>query len=94
MAGAGLAGNRPQSAFGASQEGGDASAKRRILSPHIFPFADLLPHMKILGRMGVNVLSPHTWTDVSKRGELRDAKTSVQGTGGGWRKWGMKGKKT
>lgn len=64
----GLAGNLPRSAFGASQEGGDATVKGGILSPHIFPFADLLPYIKILGWMGVNVLSPHTWTSVSKKG--------------------------
>lgn len=42
--------------------------------------------MKIVGWMGVNVLFPYTWTGVSKRGELRDIETSVQGTGGGCRK--------
>lgn len=60
MAGAGLAGNLPQSAFGASQEGRDATAKGRVLSPHIFFLLQICcPTGKSWDRWSKCVVPPH-----------------------------------
>lgn len=66
MTGAGLAGNPPQSAFGASQEGGDATAKGRVLSPHIFSICRLVALHENLGMDGSKC--PPTIGQVSPRG--------------------------
>lgn len=66
MAGAGLAGNLPQSAFGASQEGGHATAMGRVLSSHIFSICTLVALHEDLGMDGSKC--PPTIGQVSPRG--------------------------